>query len=232
MAVKTHTTFLNWLDAWYAKLKGLDLKRELRDPACAAVCAENLVNGFYLEGELASPRLTALVQPTAKLFQRAYDVGVRTFVMFQDSHGEHAEEFKHFPPHCIRGTREAQTVEPLRELPFASEFMIVKRNSLHPALHTELDRWLDMHQDLDTFVIVGGFTDLSIYQLATYLKLRATAHDLPRRVIVPANLVDTFDQSPAAATPSGVLPHDADLLQRVFLYHMTLCGIEVVKEIH
>lgn len=230
MTSRTYAPFIKWIDEWYAGLVPSELKRELRDPACVALCAENFVNGFTAEGGFASPRLQALVEPATRLFQRAHDLGVRNFVLLQDAHGERAQEFKHLPPHCVRGTHEAQTVEPLRNLPFASEFYIVKKNSFHPALHTDLDRWLGMHQDVDTFILVGGCTDLCTYQLATYLKLQANARDLPRRVIVPANLVDTYDL-PVGSNKDPVLPHDANLLQRIFLYHMTLSGIDVVKEI-
>lgn len=231
MTTRTYTPFLKWLEGWYAGLKRVDLKREVYDPSRAAVCCEDIVNGFCYKGNLASPRVGALVKPIVRLFQRAYDLGIRNFVLVQDAHTEHAAEFKQFPPHCVRGTREAQTVDALRELSFADTFFVVKKNSLHPAIHTDLDRWLDTHLDLDTFVVVGDCTDLCTYQLAMHLKLCANARDLPRRVIVPANAVDTYDLGVAAAKKIGAPPHDGDFLHRVFLYHMALCGIEVVKQV-
>jgi nicotinamidase-related amidase len=228
MATCTYAPFIKWVDEWYAGLTPFEWKRELRDPACVALCAENLVNGFTDEGGFASSRLQALVEPVTHLFQRAHGLGVRNFILLQDAHGDKAQEFKHLPRHCVRGTAEAQTVEPLRKLAFANEFYMVRKNSFHPALNTDLDRWLEMHQDLDTFILAGGCTDLCIYQLATYLKLQANARDLPRRVIVAANLVDTYDQP---VGKNGETPHDGNLLQRIFLYHMTISGIDVVKGI-
>lgn len=225
------TPFLKWLDEWYGELGSLDLRRELRDPAGAAICAQDLTDGYCSQGNLASPRLATLVKPIAALFQHAYDLGVRNFVLIQDAHSEHAAEFKTFPPHCIRGTSEARTVDALRKLPFADEFFIAKKNSLHPALATDFERWLDTHQDLDTFIVVGNCTDLSAYQLAMHLKLRANARDRSCRVVVPANAVDTYDLSVPAAGKLGTLPHDGELLQRVFLYHLALNGITVVKQV-
>jgi hypothetical protein len=52
---------------------------------------------------------------------------------------------------------------------------------------------------------------------------------LQRRVIVPANAVDTYDQTIEAAQEVGGLPHPADLHHAFFLYHMALNGIEVFK---
>ena len=70
------------------------------------------------------------------------------------------------------------------------------------------------------------------YQLAMHLRLRANA--LQRRgvrVIVPEDCVDTYDLTVDAARSIGALPHDADLLHRIFLYHLALNGVEVVKRI-
>ncbi len=231
MAAKNRAAFLKWLDEWYAGLKDFNLKREVQDPACAAVCSEDLINGFCYEGNLASPRVEAIVDPIVKIFKDTYTLGVRNYVLVQDSHTEHAAEFKSFPPHCIRGTSESQTVSALRALPFSSEFFVIKKNSLHPAIDTELNRWLENHQDLDTFIVVGDCTDLCTYHLALYIKLRANARDWTRRVIVPANAVDTYDLSVAAASKTGAMPHDADLMHELFLYHMALNGIQVVKAI-
>lgn len=231
MPTKSYSPFCRWLDEWYANLVPLSLSRAVRDPACAAVCVEDAVNGYFIEGAFASPRLATLVAPMVHLLQRAYQLGMRNFVLLQDAHSEHAAEFKHFPVHCVRGSHEAQTIQPLRELGFASEFFVIKKNSFHPALNTELDRWLDSHQDLATFIIAGGCTDLCTYPMAMHLKQRANARDLPLRVIVPANLVNTYDVPVTAAARAGALPHDADLLHRIFLYHMALSGIEVVKQI-
>jgi hypothetical protein len=48
------------------------------------------------------------------------------------------------------------------------------------------------------------------------------------RVVVPADCVDTYDLPVAVAQSLGALPHAADLLHLIFLYHMALNGIEVV----
>ena len=191
MTGSRYAPFLKWLDEWYAGLKPVNLREIVKDPAGVALFAQDMVNGFCYEGSLASPRVAAIVAPVVDLFQRAYALGVRHLILLQDTHTEHAAEFNQFPPHCIRGTSEAQTVDALRALPFASEYLVFKKNSLHPAFHTDLDPWLDTHQDLRTVILVGDCTDLCTYQTATYLKLRANSRDLPRRVVVPADAVKT-----------------------------------------
>lgn len=224
--------FLHAIDAWYKSLHDQALEEIIDDPTRAAIFCVDLTVGFAYEGALSSPRVAAIVPPIAELFQRAHDLGVRHFVLPQDAHDEAAEEFAAFAPHAVTGTKEAETVPQLLELPFAGLFKIMPKNSINSALETDLDEWLDGHPKVDTTVVVGDCTDLCVYQLAMYLRLRANAKGLKRRVIVPANQVDTYHVGVETARTLGILPHDGDLIHRLFLHHMALNGIEIVRELH
>ena len=90
---------------------------------------------------------------------------------------------------------------------------------------------MDTHRDLSTVIVVGNCTDLCVYQLAMHLKLAANAQNNSLRVIVPANAVQTYDTPLETAKEIGALPHDGDVMHLLFLYHMRLNGIEVVREI-
>ncbi len=67
--------------------------------------------------------------------------------------------------------------------------------------------------------------------MAMHLKLYANAYNLKMRVIVPENAVQTYDMPVAESCEIGALPHSGDVLHLLFLYHMRLNGIEVVREI-
>ncbi len=223
--------FLDWLSEWYAHLQPIPLSAAITEPARTALCAVDLLEGFCFEGTLSSPRAAACIQPSADLFRRTYERGVRNFISIQEWHSEHAEEFKAYGTHCVRGTQEAELVHELASLPFARNIEIVHKNSLHTIVGTTMEQWLEQHSLVDTFLIVGLCTDLCIYDLALDLKLRANSRDIPRRVIVPANCVSTFDLAPDVAQKRGAVPHDADLAHTYFLYMMALNKIEVVSAI-
>jgi nicotinamidase-related amidase len=217
---------------WFWQLQAQPLPEVVPDPAGAAVFAADMVVGFCDRGRLASTRLAALVNPIVELFQRAHAHGIRQFVLVQDAHHPRTPEFLAFPPHCVRGTEEAHTIQALRALPFADHFTIIEKNSLHPALETDLDRWLDAHPEVHTALVVGTSTDLGVYQLAMYLRLRANARNLSDfRVIVPAEAVDTYDVPEEVPTEVGTLPHPGDFFHQVFLYHLALNGVEVVHDL-
>ncbi len=223
--------FLDWLSEWVAGLQPIPLAAAIEQPARAALCTIDMLNGFCYEGNLSSPRSAACVQPIANLFQRAYERGVRNFVSIQEWHSEQAEEFKAYGEHCVRGTREAELVRELASLRFVRDIEVVHKNSLHTIVETTTEQWLENHDLVDTFIVTGVCTDLCTYDLALDLKLRGNARDIPRRVIVPANCVNTYDLPLDTAKKIGALPHDADLAHAYFLYMMALNKIEVVKEI-
>ena len=227
--------FLDWIEGWLSELPSLDLEEYMQvnnvAPTQIAIISADLVVGFCYTGPLASTRIANVVEPAADLFKRAHSLGVRHFALVQEYHTHDACEFEQFGPHCVRGTHEADTVEPLATLPFADQFDVILKNSLHPALDTDFDKWLSQRREVDTFIAVGDCTDLCLYQLMMHLKLGGNATDRRINVIIPANCVQTYDLPVNIAANLGAMPHDGDLLHAIFLYHMALNGARVVKSV-
>jgi nicotinamidase-related amidase len=224
--------FLTWLTGWEAGLKSVRLSDLVAaEPAHLAIMCTDLVVGFCYEGPLSSPRVARIVPPNAELFQKAYAAGVRHFVLTQDAHLPDAIEFGSYAPHCVAGSREAETVSELLALPFADRFTVIPKDSIDSFISTSLDAWLEAHPEVNTFIVTGDCTDICVYQLAMHLRMRANALTLQQRVVLPVDCVDTYDLSVETAQSLGILPHDGDLLHVVFLYSMALNGVEVVAEI-
>lgn len=224
--------FLDYLDAWYAALPAVELASIVGNrPERVALLSIDMINGFCKEGPLSGPRVNALIGPVAAVFTHAHALGVRSFVLTQDTHDPNTPEFGAYPPHCIAGTPESQTVAELAALPFADAITTIEKNSLSSHLGTTLGAWLRERPALDTFVIVGDCTDLCVYSAAMHLRLEANALNLQRRVIVPAHAVDTFDTPVSVAHELGIYAHDGDLHHALFLHHMAQNGVEVVGEL-
>jgi nicotinamidase-related amidase len=227
--------FLNWLVAWYNSRPTVGLSRliaEAGGPDKVAVMAVDVTTGFCSEGALSSERVGRIVQPITRLFRLAHRLGVRHFVLPQDTHAPDAVEFGSYPPHCVRGSQESQTVPELTGLAFSDLFTILEKNSVSVSINTGLDDWLDAHPEVTTFLVIGDCTDLCTHQLAMHLRLRANAfqkHGV--RVIVPVDGVNTFDTPMKVAEELGIMPHPGDLLHLIFLYNMAENGVEVVTRI-
>jgi nicotinamidase-related amidase len=222
--------FIQFLEKWMEGLKPLILKREIKSPHEAALISVDMINGFCHQGPLSSPRVNGIIPAITSLFKETHGFGVQNFVLIQDTHSRDTPEFEAFPPHATQGSRESETIPELQELPFSHLFTVIPKNSLHPAIGTSFDDWLGGHQDLQTFIVVGNCTDLCVYNLALYLRLRANALGLKgHQILLPGNCVQTYHLSVGDAKGIGTLPHDGDFLHALFLYHMALNGIRVLS---
>lgn len=228
---KTEKEFFNYLDQWLADLPGLESQDLFIQPEKVAVLSVDMINGFCKSGNLASPRVAAIISSVVKLFETAWQAGVCQFVLLQDCHPPEALEFNAFADHAVCGTEESDAVDEIKKLVFYEKMTIIPKNSISPSINTGLDAWLEERAELETFVVVGDCTDICTYSLAVYLRTRANAHNLPWRVIVPEDCVATYDLPLETAGEIGAMPHPGDLLHKIFLYHMALNGIEVVKGI-
>ena len=222
--------FLGYLEDWYAQLADLSLAELVGStPEQIAFVSVDVINGFCKTGPLASERVGRIAAPIAALFSQAYDHGIRNFALTQDTHAPDSAEFAFYPPHCIVGTAESQAVDELKALPFIDAVAIFPKGSLNSHIGTGLGAWVAARPQIDTFVVVGDCSDLCAYQAAMQLRLEANAFGLQRRVIIPADVVDTFDTPVATARELGIYAHDADLHHILFLHHMASNGVEVVR---
>ena len=223
--------FLKFLDTWIRDLPTGDLQGALQPPENTAIVSVDLLKGFCHIGALSSPRVKGILPAVTSLMTRAWGLGLQNFILTQDTHEPDALEFCSWPPHCIRGTEESETTPELAELSFSDLFVILEKNSTSSVFGTGFDDWLADHPTVDTFILVGDCTDLCIYQMAMALRLSANAHQVSRRIIIPADCVQTYHFSVEAAAEFGGFPHDGDLMHDIFLYHMALNGIEVYRSL-
>ena len=221
--------FLDWLARWQESLPEVSLEAVISDPDRVALVSQDLLKGFCNQGPLASPRSASIVPGVASLFQRVHDLGGRHFLLLQDTHAPDAVEFSAFPPHCVAGTVESETIDELNDLPFSNLFTVLPKNSISSSVGTGLEAWLEDHPAVTTFIVVGVCTDICVYHVAMFLRVRANVlGQREARVIVPADCVQTYDMPVKTAVELGAFPHDGDLLHSLFLYQMALNGVEVV----
>jgi nicotinamidase-related amidase len=225
--------FWPWLEQHAARRAPLaltDLLQQAGGPQHCAVVGVDLVEGFCRTGPLHSPRINALVGPTADFLTRCHAHGVRDFLFPCDAHQKDSPEFAAFPPHCLAGTEESRLVSDLLALPFADQFERLDKRSVSSMIETSLATRLQGDQ-FHKIICLGDCTDLCLYHLATGLRFLANSSGLRWDIVVPANLVATYDLPVEAATQLGVLPHPGDLLHELFLYHLELNGVTVVASL-
>lgn len=226
--------YLDYIEGWLANLPDASLETIVANAGSAervALVSVDLIAGFCHSGPLSSQRIAGILPAVRDLFQLAHDAGITNIVLTQDTHLADAEEFSSYPPHCVAGTDESQTVPELSSLSFSSEFAVVAKNSISSVIEPAFIEWESANGPFLTYIVVGDCTDLCVYQAAMALKLRSVTQHLGQRVIVPVNGVETYDIPVEVAEQLGSQPHDGDLLHHVFLHSMAQNGVDVVGRI-
>lgn len=185
-----------------------------------ALIVVDMVIGFVEEGILSSPRVKNMSTNLLELNNKTKGYSK---VYFVDSHNEDAEELKAYPSHCIVNTKEEELIDGLKESVSEDETIrIIKKNSTNGFHAPEFKRWLDGIIDkVDNFIVVGCVTDICVLQFTLTLKTYFNQMNLGKRVLVPANCVETFD----------IPGHPGDEMNLFALSNMKSNGIEVVSEI-
>jgi nicotinamidase-related amidase len=228
---KKSDVFLTYVENWFDQLPALPAEKVFQNPEKTAILSVDMINGFCREGSLASSRIEGIIPEIIRLMTSAYEMGVREMLLLQDCHTPDANEFKAYAPHAVCGSSEAATIDEIKALPFFDTLTLFTKNSIDASQNTGLKEWIEAHRQIQTFVLVGNCTDICAFELANYLRAHANAFDLDWRVIVPEACVQTYDLPVATAMEIGAVPHDGDLLHRLFLHQMYLNGVEVVKSI-
>lgn len=209
------TKALTSLSSMYDALDNLEvLQLSSLNANKTVIFSVDLNNGFAKEGAMCSPRIYDLIEDTVTLFKKAQQIGIKMFA-YTDSHSKDALEFKSYPVHCLKEEEESKVVDEIK--PYLHQVIGKEStNGFHAKNPLEL-----VNSEVDTFIVTGDCTDICIYQFALTLVTYLNQIKRQARVIVPLNVVDTFDTT----------GHDSDLYNVVFVHSMINNGIVVVKEI-
>ena len=103
----------------------------------------DMINGFVKKGTLAAPSIMRIVERQKELLDEIENNEEVGIVFIRDSHDVDAVEFKTYPPHCIKGTKETEVIDELKE--YEKYALTYLKNS------TNLMYALNMQQDLLRF---------------------------------------------------------------------------------
>ncbi len=171
----------------------------------AQVMVVDMLEGFARIGPLASPRVEALL-PRQCEFLRALP-HESAVVFLADAHEPDDFELRHFPPHCLRGTCEAEICPELLEAAHEAraDVRILHKHTFSGFLGTRLERIILALPDPE-WIVIGYATDCCIDTNVAELAYRG------REVTVVRELVDTWDLSLEEARAAGLSAayvHDA-----------------------
>ncbi|CAM2932310.1 isochorismatase family cysteine hydrolase [Hathewaya histolytica] len=190
-------------------------------PSNTVLVIIDMINGFSKGGNLYSKNMENLipniVDISTKFHHNNYPI-----LAYKDSHEKSSIEFDSYPTHCVVGTEECELISELKNI---NSIIQLEKNSTNAFLSYNPEEVLKKHfgkeNEFNNYVVVGGCTDICIYQFALTLKTYFNEHNRNSRVIVPVNMVDTFSAN----------GHNDDISNILFLNSMIANGIEVIKTI-
>lgn len=177
----------------------------------------DIINGFISEGAMASERVGDIIPPNTELLKLCNDNSILS-VAFADCHEKTAEEFSSFPPHCVKGTRESEIVDELKN---EGGYIHIPKNSTNGFNESRFRDILECHPEITSFIVTGDCTDICVMQFCLALKTYFTAMDKKIRIIIPISCVETYD------APF----HSSDLANIAAYKLMKDSGITFVSEI-
>jgi nicotinamidase-related amidase len=162
------------------------------------------LNGFCRFGNLASPRLDAVVPGIRDHLARELGGGAQA-VFLADTHTADDPEFRMFPPHCVEGSGEEEIVDELKEL--AARSIVLRKRRYSGFYGTDLERVLTELAP-ERVEVVGVCTDICVLHTVAGLRDR----DYP--VTVRSALVATYDAPghPGDEAHRWALAHMRDIL--------------------
>lgn len=195
----------------------MPIKLENINTEKTALVVIDIINGFAKSGSLYSSRNEEIIPGIVKLAETFSDKRM-PILCLADSHSEDSPEFDSFPTHCLKDSVESEVVDEIKQ---AAKFIRINKESTNGFLAQEFQDWFLKNPNIDTYIITGDCTDICIMQFALTIKAWFNNQNLKSRIIVPANLVETFDLN----------EHDGDFMNIVSLYIMLQGGIEIIPEI-
>ena len=183
------------------------------DLSKTALFIVDINNGFAKEGTLYSDRIKALINPIYE-FVKPLEDKLNKIIAFTDTHEEDSVELLSYVPHCLSGSDECKVVDELLDI---KNLEIIPKNSTNGFFAIDIN----ILNDIDNVVVVGDCTDICIYQFVVTLKAYFNEKNINKNIVVPMNLVDTYD-----------IPfvHPGDLLNVVFFNSMIQNGVKLIKK--
>lgn len=149
----------------------------------------DMVNGFINEGALADKNINKITPNIVSLIEQAKKEGT-LIVAFKDCHCVDDEEFKIFPPHCIKGSSESELIPELKK--YEKDMVLIEKNTTNGFI-TEQFTDLIKKKDFDNVLVVGCCTDICVSGFVNSYLDYIGKNNLNTEIYVDSSSCYTFD---------------------------------------
>lgn len=149
-------------------------------------------NGFVNFGAMANPKYNNLVPEQLKMIEKfRKENEMVNFIL--EAHDKNAIEFKKYPVHCIKGTKEAELIPEFINEQNKENTRIYYKNSINGMLNRNLQEEIKTLKKLNEIVVGGVCADLCVMDFVrTYLRYLDEINKEATMFVVK-QAIDTFD---------------------------------------
>lgn len=151
----------------------------------------DLIDGFMKEGALADPKMMRIVPEVQRLAEMFEDHPKGLNCYGEDWHPKNAEEFNVYAPHAIEYTKEAETIDELKQ--YKEGAITYKKNSTNLVLAPNFMKDLAKMKNLKVVVASGVLIDECVKKFVLTAKDLFDQNNRNVVIILPTNAVDTFN---------------------------------------
>lgn len=174
----------------------------------------DMVNGFINEGIMSDRHINHITPDIRRIIEEMIKEN-EGIAFVKDTHSIESSEFKKFPPHCIKGTRESQLIDELKQ--YEQDSLSYEKNSTSIIYAPEFMNDLEKMKKLREIIISGCCTDICILNAAIPLVNYFDQNNMNVKVRVPSNMVETYNSD----------THNREEYNEMALKLMKQSGIEV-----
>lgn len=149
----------------------------------------DIVNGFVNEGALADKRINKITPNIEKIIKKAKLAGIN-IVAFKDCHSMQDEEFKTFPPHCLKGTSESELIPELKK--YEKDMLLIPKNTTNGFITPTFFK-IAKTIHYDRVFVVGCCTDICVKDFVDSYLAFIQKYGLKTQIVVLEDACYTFD---------------------------------------
>lgn len=184
-----------------------------------AVVVVDMINDFYKSSAMANPLVDNILFPMKNFLKDFSSSGSKNIIFICESHTSDSIELNAYPIHGISGTKGAEVISDLRNIPFEKKILKNCTNGFHADAFKE---WLLNNPNITKVIFVGVCIDICVMQIAMSTKTFCNQINRSIEVIIPKNMVETYDSS----------DHDRDLFYHMSLELLKQSGCSIVNNIN
>ena len=125
----------------------------------------DMVNGFVTEGALHDEEIASIIPRQIELIKESKNAG-KLIVFIKDTHSKDSTEFDRFGggagAHCIKGTKEQELVDELKEFENGFDTIVIEKNSTSYMEAPDFRELLNYQTELTEVDVCGCCTDICV----------------------------------------------------------------------